>query len=294
MIMSSDDLTGPAARASGRRSHNRWLGAVAAVGTAGLLAVAGCSSGASTPAGQGSHGSKPLSARQAIRLAANASAKVSSLTATLEVTGASGAVSGLHGTMKIQVKPTLLLDATFNVAGAGAGSNQIEEIVTNKTIYFKDAALARVAGKPWIKIEFSQLSSKLGLDFRGLVQNLESSNPLAQARLFAVSHNIHAVGTQTVDGVRCTVYKGSYEPGAALAALTPSLRKLLGPMLRSEGAQPAQFTAWIDSQHLLRKALTHEVVGGQNVTSIYTVTSINQPVTVAIPPASKIGSLPGL
>lgn len=298
MIMSSDEsdeLTGPVRRAVARRGRNRWLGAVAAVGAAALVAVAGCSSGASTPTSHGSTGGKPLTARQAIRLAANASAKVNSLTAKLSVRGGpAGTVSGLTGSMQIQVKPTLLLQAKFNVSGAGASNSQLEEIVTKDTIYFKDSALARASGKPWIKIKFSQLSGRLGINFASLVQNLESSNPLAQTRLFAVSKNIHAVGTQVVNGVRCTVYKGSYEPLAALASLSPSLRKVLGPMLRSMGAQPAQFTAWIDGQHLLRKAITHEVIGGQEATTVYTVTSINQPITVAIPPASQIGSVPGL
>ncbi len=298
MIMSSDHFTASAGagpgRAAVRPGRGRWLSAVVAASAAAVIAVAGCSSGSKAPAAGGTGGGKPLTAHQAIKLAATASAKVNSLTATLTVRGASGSAGGLTGSMKIQVKPTVLLDATFNVAGAGAASSQIEEILTHNTIYFRDSALTRVAGKPWIKIGFSQLSSKLGLNFASLVQNLEGSNPLAQTRLFAVSENIHVVGHQVVNGVPCTEYQGSYKPGAALAALPPSFRKLLGPMLRKMGAQPAEFTVWIDGQHLLRKALTHEVIAGQPVTTSYDVTSINQPVTVTIPPASQVGSLPGL
>ncbi|HXP20138.1 MAG TPA: hypothetical protein VN840_10890 [Streptosporangiaceae bacterium] len=296
MIISSDQLTVGTSRASGRAAGRpgsvRWLTATAAVAAA-VIAVAGCSA-AKAPAGPGGSGggSKPLTAHQAIRLAADASQRVNSLAATLSVQASGGPVGGLTGSMKIRVKPTLLLEADFSVAAAGSPRSEIGEILTSKAIYIKDTALTRVSGKPWIKIDFSQLTSRLGVSFSSLFQNLEGSNPLAQTRLFAVSKNVHSVGSGVVDGVPCTEYAGSYQPGAALSALSPQLRKLLGPMLRGMGAQAVQFDVWIDGQHLIRKAVSHETIGGQAVISTYVVTSINQPVSVTLPPASEIAPLP--
>jgi hypothetical protein len=301
MIMSSDHVTASIdrlpARAPRRPGSARWLSGTAAM-TAALIAVAGCTAGTTSGEGSGSGsggasgGGKALSAHQAIRLAADASGRVTSLTATLSVRASGGPVGGLTGSMKIQVKPTVLLDANFSIAAAGSPRTQIEEILTGTAIYFKDAALTRVSGKPWIKVDLAQLSSRLGLSFASLVQNLESSNPLAQTKLFTVSKNVHAVGSGVVDGVPCTKYAGSYQPDAALTVLSPHLRKLLGPMLRGMGAQTVRFEVWIDGQHLIRKAVSNETIGGQAVISSYVVTSINQPITVTLPPANEIGSLP--
>jgi hypothetical protein len=275
----------------------RWLGATAVAGAATLIAVAGCSSGASSGAKTttgGTAGGGTVSAHQAIRLAASASERVNSLTATLSVSSSGGQVSGLTGDMKIQLKPSPLIAADFNVSSAGSPQVNIAEILTGDAIYFKDPSLTKLSGKPWIKIGFSQLGTKLGLSFSSLVQNLENSNPLAQARLFTASKDVHAVGTSVVGGVQTTEYAGSYQPGAALNVLSPQLRKLAGPLLKTMGAKAVSFEVWIDGQHLIRKAVTHETVNGQAVTSVYNVTSVNQPITVTLPPAGEISSLPRL
>jgi hypothetical protein len=263
----------------------------AVAGLAVVVAVTGCSGGARTG---GTAGGKTVSAHQAIRLAASAAGRVNSLTATLSVTAASGPASSLTGDMKIQLKPTPLIAANFSVSSAGSAPIGIGEILTGDSIYFRDPSLTKVSGKPWIKISFSQLDSKLGVSFSSLVQNLENSNPLAQTRLFTASHDVHAVGTAVVNGVPTTEYVGSYKPGAALSALSPQLRKLLGPMLKTMGARAVSFDVWIDAQHLVRKAVSHEMLNGQSVTSVYNVTSVNQPISVTLPPASEVGTIPGL
>ena len=53
-----------------------------------------------------------------------------------------------------------------------------------------------------------QLSSKSGVSFGSLLQNLESSNPLDQTKLFTASKDVRVVGTQTIDGVPTTEYAG--------------------------------------------------------------------------------------
>jgi hypothetical protein len=289
MIMSSADLIPRFHRLLRRRSPGmpsaRWI-APAAVGAVALIAVAGCGTAGTTAGG------KPLTARQALRLAASQSQRVNSLTATLTVRTGTGSAGGLTtGAMKIQLKPATLIDASFSGTSAGTRFN-LEEILTHEAIYLKSSAIAQHTGKPWLKISVAQLSSKTGINFASLLQSLENTNPLAQARLFSVSKNVHAVGTQVINGIRTTEYAGSYDPSAAMTALSPALRKLLGPMLRSMGAAKVQFHIWIDGQHLIRKAASTETIGGQTVISSYDVTSINQPITVTLPPASQTASLP--
>lgn len=172
----------------------------------------------------------------------------------------------------------------------------MDEILTSKAIYIKDPAFLTGSklGKAWIMVKISQLSSKSGVTFGSLLQNLEGSNPLDQTRLFTASKDVRQVGTETVHGVPTTEYAGTYAPKTAYTGLTPRLRKLVGPMLRSIGTHPVRFRVWIDAQHLIKMADYTESVRGQTVTTTFVVTSVNKPVHVTLPTAGQVAPLPHL
>jgi hypothetical protein len=268
------------------RRPSRWITVVAAAGAA-AIALSGCSKGSPQTAA-----SNP--ALNQIKLAAKTSADVNSLTARLTVHSVGSHGGGLTGTIQMQMKPAQLVEATFNVAAASSPRIHLDEILTGQAIYFKDPAFAKSAGKPWVKVDISQLSSKSGVSFGSLLQNIESSNPLDQTRLFTASKDVRVVGTKSIDGVPTTEYAGSYAPQAAYAGLSSRLRKLLGPMLRSIGTHPVHFHVWIDAQHMIKKADDTQSVRGQTVTTTFTVTSVNQPVKVTLPKAGQTAPLPHL
>jgi hypothetical protein len=305
-----------AGRDRARHPSTRRLGTSAGMCAIGIALAAGCSSapassgpapGGSTPSGStpsgaaasgaaasgSGGGGRPATARQAIRQAASQSQQVNSMAATLDVHFGGGASQHMTGTISEQRKPALKVAATFKITAAGRVT-KIQEIVTSKDIYFKIAALAATTGKPWVKISLAGLSSASGASFSQLFQNLESSNPLAQARLLGVSKNAHKVGTQVVNGVPATEYAGSYAAADALRKLAPASRKLLGPMLQALGSSTVRFKVWIDDQHLVRKFVDTETISGQPATTTMNVTSINQPLTISLPPASQIASMPGI
>ncbi len=213
------------------------------------------------------------------------------MAATLDVRFGGSASQHMTGTIQEQRKPPLKVAATFKISAAGRVT-PIQEIVTSKDIYFKMAALAATTGKPWVKISLAGMSAASGASFSQLFQDLERSNPLAQARLLAVSKNAHQVGTQVVNGVSTTEYAGSYAAADALRELSPGSRKLLGPLLQALGSSTVRFHVWIDGQHLVRKFADTETISGQLVTTTMNVTSINQGLTISLPPASQISSLP--
>jgi len=88
------------------------------------------------------------------------------------------------------------------------------------------------------------------------------------------------------------LYAGSYAAADALRELSPGSRKLLGPLLQALGSSTVRFHVWIDGQHLVRKFADTETISGQLVTTTMNVTSINQGLTISLPPASQISSLP--
>ena len=268
------------------RAPSRWITIAAAAGAA-AIAISGCSKGSPQAAANNP-------AVKQIKLAAATSAKVNSLTASISVRSVGSHGGGLTGTIQMQMKPATLVEATFNVAAASSPGIHLDEILTGQAIYFKDPAFAKSAGKPWIKVKISQLSSKSGISFGSLLQNLEGSNPLDQTRLFTASKDVRVVGTQTIDGVPTTEYAGTYAPQTAYEGLSSRLRKLLGPMLRSIGTNRVHFHVWIDAQHMIKKADDTQSVRGQTVTTTFTVTSVNQPVKVTLPKNGETAPLPHL
>ena len=274
-----------------RRSRSPRHVITAGIGAVVLIAAAGCSASGQSGGAQagGTGGGKAAaasSAGQALALAASTSTHIDSLSVRLSVT--QGA-SSFSGTMAMRLKPTTAIVARFSAAG-----QQIREILANGRIYLSIPQLAKLTGKPWLEASMSSLAKKAGLNLTAILQNVENSDPLAQARLFAVATNVRKVGTATVNGVATTEYAGTYQPQGILKRLPSSVRGKLGPMLRKLGTHPVSFHVWVDGQHDIRKTTTTEVINGQTVVTSYDVVSINQPVTVSLPPASEVAPLSSL
>src|SRR5262249_4529745 len=104
-----------------------------AAGAAVLLA-AGCTSSVSSSPG-GASPAAALAPKQAIPLAAHYSANVSSVKATISITGSSPAVGGvdLAGTLREQLRPSVLAAADFPTLGGGGQSvpGGISEVINS-------------------------------------------------------------------------------------------------------------------------------------------------------------------
>ena len=152
-----------------------------------------------------------------------------------------------------------------------------------------------MGGKSWIGITNAQLNSMTGDAFAGLTQEMRQQDPLSAARMLGASKDVRAVGTATVDGVPTTHYHGTYAFSAAFSLLTPALRKLMRKYAATLGVGAITFDVWVDAQDNLRE-LTESydsTVAGHVVVTMW-FTSINKPVSIKAPPASEVGTLPGL
>lgn len=259
------------------------------IGAAVVALVAGCGSsgGPGQSAGPAGRAAK-TSAHQAVVMAAESSHKIKSATATMNVQ--IGSTSETTGSMKLSMKPTLQMSAAMKVTAAGKTLPMVE-VLTSDALYFKVPGLQQATGKAWMKVSLSQLSGKTGVQFRQLLQDVSNGDPMKQTEMLAAAENIRSEGSQTVNGVPCTKYAGSYTAAQVKAALTPAERKALGPGL-SKLSGTTHFTTWIDAQHHVRKLVTTQSVAGQPVTQTIIITSINQPVSVQAPPASQVAPMP--
>jgi hypothetical protein len=262
--------------AAGRRGRRATAFALCAGAFALVASVAGCGSSAA-----------PMTPRTAISLAADKTQSVTSMTATFseQITGTVAETTS--GTVKVQMKPLLAkVDAT---ASANGQTFPIDEIGSAKALYLSSSILSVFngqTGKAWFEIPFASLSGNFGTSLNGLLQDVPNGNPLTQTKMLAAAKNVRSLGTQVVNGVRTTHYTGSFTASAALASLSPALRKQVAPLLKLVSGN-IQFSAWIDAQHVVRRVTEVETVSGETVHSTINVTSVNRPVHVTPPPASE-------
>jgi hypothetical protein len=256
---------------------------------AALLLVAACGNSAG-----GSSTNPKLSPRAALLAAATHTRAVNSAVETLTVKTSGTQATSTTGTIQVQLKPTLELDATLNVGAAGKNT-QIKEVLTSQAIYFSAPALSsQLGGKTWVKIPLSALKGTAGASFAQLFHSLQSNNFTNQTELLTAAKNAHVVGTGTVAGVATTEYAGSIKASQALKVLPSSFRKALGEMLSQLGSTTINFHVWIDGQNHVRKIIETETVNGTSINTTVLISAINQPVHITVPPASQTTSMPGL
>lgn len=277
----------PAPRQSAVRGARSWRGAAVIACAAASTLITACSAlgGAGSAGSAGS--AKPVTPTTAIRLAADETQTVTSLGGNISI--AAGSVN-VAGTFQFQLKPTLVVAESLNASGSGQ-SAAIDEILSGTALYLKVPGLSGRAGKPWVEINLSGLSGGLGAALNQLIQNAENSNPLTQTQELTASKDARLVGTQVIDGVKTTHYAGTIAPSAALGKLAAGLRQDLSSAM-SQLHGNISWNLWIDSQHNLRKLTETYTVAGQPLNLTMTVSSINQPVTIALPPASQVSTVP--
>lgn len=277
-------------------ARSRTFRLAVAAGAAALL-VAGCSASAATGANSGSTGTTTatLTAAEAVNLAAAHAQKATSFTGTISVqsTGADLGSVRIAGTISETTRPSLLVEAelpTVNVSGMSF-SGGMSEILTSSTLYLKMSALSSLTGKPWAEAQLSDLKVG-GVSFGQLMQQVQGDSPLTQTQLLAHANDVRKVGTGTLNGVPVTEYSGSYSIPAALAQAHGISTAQLRQQLASYGFTTADFQVWLDDQQQARKLIVTELGSKGNITLTMTVTSINQPVNVQLPPASQVAVIP--
>jgi len=258
--------------------------AATGLSAAALMLIAGCAAGSSSTTAKAALPSP----HQAILLAAVKAQKLTSATERVSIQVGGAQSSGTSAVVQFRLKPKLEVSENASMALMGK-TVRFEAIITSTAMYFKAPSLGKEFGKKWAKIEFSSLKEPGGASFAQIWQDLQNNDFANQAQLLSATKNAHVVGKQTVDGVPTTEYAGSITVAEGLKALPPRLRKDLGPQLKAmEANTRINFRLWIDDQNQMRKLAEVETVHGQVIHTTIDVTGINQPVRIAVPPASQV------
>jgi len=279
-----------AARAGLQARAARPLAAVLAFAAA--LTIAGCKPGilnSGSPSGTPSAGTaasagsaKRASAASVMAALARNAQGTASFAATLQINATANSAVHLSGTLIEQTQPSLLVDVH---ATRPAG---LEAILTGNTAYLKIGALTGTAGRPWVAVPYSGLTNRSNASLVPMIQQMQGSNPLAQAQMFPAATDVRAVGSSTINGVPTTQYSGSYSLAAGLGQLAPGLRAGVRSSMMSSGITSTAFTVWVDARQQVRKMTLVEFGRNTRIEIVLVIVSINQPVQIKIPPAGQV------
>jgi hypothetical protein len=175
--------------------------------------------------------------------------------------------------------------------GEHAVPGGVEEVLDNNAQYLKMVGQSRVPGKPWVRRPVAGIvKSSAFLGF--LFQQAQSDSPQVQAQMLATSTNVRKIGTATIDGIQTTEYTGSFPTSAGLAKLPADLHTEVMTQIEAMGLGTETFELWLDGQQQVRKLITSQQASGDRYLSTMQVTSINQPFSATLPPASQTTTAP--
>jgi hypothetical protein len=268
--------------------------AVAAGGTAvgATLLLSGCAGDGS---GGDATGSVKLSAADAVLQSSKKTGQADSFKADLTVTDTGDGGSQIKANGQFRLRPQLVFSAQLKEYGTGgrtvSGATG-QAIYTGDTLYAKVPQLARyvAGGKPWLKMNLSQLGRQAGVDVKGLVDQVQKVNPAEQTKMFTGSKDVRRVGEESVDGVQTTHYTGTVTVQDALNRLDPQVRQRVSQWFHGDVSnQKINFDLWTDKDQLPRK-LVSKGSGADTGTVTVLYSDYGKSFSVNPPPADQVGT----
>jgi hypothetical protein len=226
-----------------------------------------------------------------IATAQQASANVTSATAATTMTISGGPVALTEtGNLAIQLHPPLA--SVGETVIADGQSLSVTEVIARSGVYLKlPAPFLNPGHRPWIDVGVGNVGAGV---FAELLSSSEDLNPIAQSLLSLAGRHLHATGYRTIAGADTSGYAGWYSPQASLQNLPASERAqaAAGASLLSGNVD---FSVWIDGNGQVKQFTEsgHIAIGISGLPTLgftvrYTVTSVNQPVNISVPPPSQV------
>ena len=275
---------GASVRGSARRR-------AAGTGLAALLlagGAVGCQKGDSA-------GSPAMTPAAAVAKAAKNSEAITSLRYRM-----AGKVPGegrITGEAAMSMKPPAM--SMKMTAQDQAATGPVEIRLVGKAMYIGgNASLAKeMDGKSWIKFDMSALGADKELNSSQLGAGQADQNPAADSTFLTGSKDVKKVGTETVDGVKTTHYKGTVTVDDIKAALKDESKTVREQ--REKGLEQYEkmgldsFTMdmWIDGENHTKQFRMRGDADKGPLDLTITFLGINEPVKVTAPPAKDTADL---
>ncbi|MET7745821.1 DUF1396 domain-containing protein [Streptomyces sp. NPDC005385] len=204
------------------------------------------------------------------RVTAEASMSMKPLAMSMKMTAAD---SGTDGPVEMR-----LVDGAMYIGGGAQAAKEMD-------------------GKSWIKFDMSALGAGKGMSADQLGGGEADKNPAAESTFLTGSKNVKKVGTETVDGVKTTHYKGSITLDGLRKTLkseskaTREQREKSLEQYEKMGIDAITMDAWIDGGSRTKQFRMRGTAEKGPLDMTITFLDYNKPVTVKAPPAKDTADL---
>jgi hypothetical protein len=198
---------------------------------------------------------------------------------------------------EMQIKPTLAMSMKMTALDQGAdGTAEIR--LVDKAMYIGGGpeAAKEMDGKSWMKFDLAAMGAGDELNQLGGASQADK-NPATESTFLTGAKDVEKVGTETVDGVKTTHYKGT----VTLADLEKSLgdeekatrekrRKSL-EQYEKMGVDKLTMDMWIDGDDRTKQFRMRGDADKGPLDMTITFLGFNEPVKVTAPPAEDTADL---
>ncbi|MFI9750924.1 DUF1396 domain-containing protein [Streptomyces collinus] len=203
----------------------------------------------------------------------------------------------VEGEAAMRLKPTIAMSMKMQAPDQAAGET-VEIRLVDKAMYLGGGAemAKEMDGKRWLKFDLSGSAAAKDLDKMGSPSQAEQ-NPAAESTFLTGAKDVKKVGSEKVDGVETTHYKGT----VTLAELRASLKDSKGETREQReksikqyeklGVDKLTMDMWVDGEdHTKQFRMKGQADKGPMDMTI-TFVDYNKPVTVKAPPAGEVADL---
>ncbi|MEV7285479.1 DUF1396 domain-containing protein [Streptomyces sp. NPDC093252] len=265
----------------------RKRGGAAGAGLVALVLAAGA-------AGCGTEKTVDIDPAAAVAKAAKNTEEITSLNYRMK-----GEVPGegqIEGTAAMSMKP-LAMSMKMEVAPGGASApegGEVEIRLVDQAMFINggEEAAKEMDGKTWIKFDLAALGAGDELSELGAAGQADK-NPASEAGFMADAEGVEEIGTETVDGVETTHYKGTI----TLADLRESLkdedqetreaRETTLEQYEDLGIDKMTMDMWVDGDERAKQFRVRADAEEGPMDMTITFFDINKPVEVKVPPAAE-------
>ncbi|WP_037680491.1 lipoprotein [Streptomyces griseus] len=260
-------------------THRRVAGA----GLAALLLAAGAT-------GCGTEKSPEMSPVAAVAKAAKKTESISSL--RWKMTGVTPEEGHVEAEAAMRQKP-LAMSMKVSTPDDPEVKGAVEIRVVGKALYIGgDAMAGEMDGKSWMKLGTDKrggADNGMSSDSKGLAQ--ANRNPTSESAFLTGAKDIEKVGTETIDGVKTTHYKGTATLDDLRASFkgkdkaTRERREKSIKQYEKMGVDSLVMDMWVDGDdHTKRFRMRGDADKGKLDLTL-TFVDFNKPVTITAPPA---------
>ncbi|MGA5201399.1 DUF1396 domain-containing protein [Streptomyces variegatus] len=261
---------------------------IPAAGLCALLLAAGA-------VGCGSEQSPEMTPAAAVAKAAKNTEDITSLQYRMK--GSVPESGRVEGEASMRLKPTIAMSMKMKAPDQGGGET-VEIRLVDKAMYLGGGAemAKEMDGKRWLKFDLSGSDAAKDLDQMGSTSQAEQ-NPAAESTFLTGAKDVKEVGSEKVEGVETTHYRGTVTLADLRASLkdekaqTRKQREKSIKQYEKLGIDKFTMDMWVDGEdHTKQFRMKGQADKGPMDMTI-TFLDYNKPVTVTAPPAKDVADL---